>query len=203
VACHALSDDSRVLPRSLVLPHAARLDEVILRCVTTILGVPPGEDITELARVQLSLPTQCAGLGIHPSTVTTPLARAAALAEGGPRLRSAVQAWDAPGLDPVDHDGVNEEVLDGLPLRLAALGIRAIGQGGSPSEAVRPGDPAVHLRPPVPARHLQSQYLKAYGEATYEELLRTSPPVTQCRLRSCAGPTAGTAFTAPLHLALK
>ena len=97
-------------------------------------------------------------------------------------------------------DAVDAELRDGLMERLQSLGIRSLADAGNPSDQTRTGPTASHFRPAVPAKHLQSRYQRFAGEHAYHSMLRDTIPATQIRLRSSAGPTAGTAFTAPLHL---
>ena len=97
VACQALTFDSRVLPCSIVLPHADRLEREIDICIAEILGtrtgIPlPAPDASTI-KTQLGLPTHSAGLQVPYPSITTPLARTAALFEGGPLLRSAILRW--------------------------------------------------------------------------------------------------------------
>ena len=150
-------------------------------------------------QAQLALPTHCAGLQVPFPTLTLPLARVAAIVEGGPRLRTCIAAWD-PTLVPNEIDSVESEIRDGLVERLAVLGIRSLGAAGTPSSEPRDGHVHSHFRPAAPSRHLQSRYQRFVGEITYAQLLRDCIPATQIRLRSCGGPTSGTAFTSQLHL---
>ena len=59
---------------------------------------------------------------------------------------------------------------------------------------------AANLRPPVPCRHLRSAMLRHVADAAYVRLLEASG-ADRVRLRSSAGPTAGTSFVAPLSFA--
>ena len=56
------------------------------------------------------------------------------------------------------------------------------------------------MRPPVPARHLLSAYLRHVADSEYSRLLHSVPKSALPRLRSAAGPTAGSSLVAPLSL---
>ena len=98
----------------------------------------------------------------------------------------------------------------------SAAGVGSLAGDGTPA-AVPPAEPtspvdtpvrraglchssqaAADLRPPVPARHLLSAMLRHIADAAYENLLSVASADDLPRLRSCAGPTAGASFVAPL-----
>ena len=197
IVCHSLSYDARVMPCSLVLPHAQLVETAVLQAVEEILGTT-GTGISPSQLAQLGLPTRHAGLELQLPTRTCVLARAASLVEHGPTLRAAITRR-VPTADPLLFDGVDTALEDGLHHHLAAHGIAALGPGGAPSTdttgALAPPD---QFRPHVPLRHLQSHFQLHAGSHLYASLLAASPPADAIRLRSAAGPTAGCCFTAPL-----
>ena len=213
VISQALAYDFRVLPCALSVPHAERLEEVVNAVMSRIL-LAPVDKLDPGQQMQLGLPVRCAGLQMTPPTLLAPLARAAALLEGGPALRAAVEGW--PGGSPqlaCTYDGVDEALREDLPGRLKKIGIRSFAGDGRPSADLIESDPAVQVtragsthasaraanfRPPVPCRHLLSSMLRFVADTKYSSLLKTADVLTSARLRSAAGPTAGTSLVAPL-----
>ena len=77
IVCHSLTYDARVMPCSLVLPHAQILEQAILQTFQVIIGIGP-DVLTHSQHTQLRLPTRHGGLELHLPTQTCVLARAAA-----------------------------------------------------------------------------------------------------------------------------
>ena len=218
VVAQALSYDFRVLPCAIAAPHAKSLEESVTAVASAILATPI-PSLTHTQRTQVHLPVRCAGLQlIRPSRVA-PLARAAALIEGGPVLRRTLASWpDCNEQQACLYDGVDADVAAGLPALLAAEHIHAFAGDGTAAELQVPVAPpaagpvdraglthscqaAADLRPPAPARHLLSAFLRTAADTEYAALLAEATPAAAIRLRSAAGPTAGASLVAPLSTA--
>ena len=106
IIAHSLSYDSRVLPSRVVLPHAAAVDDAVLRVATEVLGVTSAQ-FTAKVRQQMQLPTRNAGLQLDLPSRVLPMARAASLMEIGTAVRHAVATWAVPGVEPERYDGVD------------------------------------------------------------------------------------------------
>ena len=91
IVAHSLTYDSRVLPCSLVLPHAESVDEGVLAVVAAVLGVSTSMLSGDLIK-QLQLPVRKSGLQIDLPTQLLPMSRAASLMEVGPALRATVSS---------------------------------------------------------------------------------------------------------------
>ena len=94
------------------------------------------DDLSEQQREQLSLSTWASGFRVQLPTQTIPIARAASLVEQGPSVRSTVAQWAL--LDPPStattataFDGVDDELSAGILGKLADVGVKFIGGGGS------------------------------------------------------------------------
>ena len=188
IACRALSYDSRVLPRSLVLPHARSLDEASMRVLSTIFG----HELTAAQQTQFYLPAHLGGLSWPHLQDETTLSRLACILETGPALHAALRRTrpDATTDDirKLDHADTDATLLDDA----AALGIRP-GPCGLPSEELGK-DP---LHPPAPARHLLSAYLQTAGQHRFATLWPQLDTSARTRLLSCGGIVAGQSLTAP------
>ena len=214
VVAQALSFDFRVLPCALAAPYAEALEKSVVSVAEEVIGVRYAE-LSHQQRSQVHLPVRCAGLQLTRPTTIAPLARAAALMEGGPLLRREIASWpDCTEQQACTYDGIDAEVDSGIVTRISQQGVHAIAGDGTPAHATGSTDLALHpaqraglghstqaaatLRPPVPARHLLSAMLRHVADSTYDALLEGAPPAELPRLRSAAGPTAGTSLVAPL-----
>ena len=59
IVCHSLNYDSRVMPCSLVLPHAEVVQQAPIRVLNAIIGA---SSVTDTQLTQLGLPTCLGGL---------------------------------------------------------------------------------------------------------------------------------------------
>ena len=201
MAAHPLDFDASVLPCSLVLPHAKRLDEAVMGAFCKILDLRPDE-CTAAVRTQVFLPRRFGGLQVSSAETMCTCARVATLVTHGHALRETVEAWQElekcePPLRPNALDGVAAEehdLLDGL----CQLGIRGLTGTGQPlAEVSGSSDP---LRVHRPDTHLLSSYLGAAASAIFEKLRQVSDRESRARLYSAGGPSAGSCFTAPLSM---
>ena len=197
IVCHSLTYDSRVMPCSLVLPHARVVEHAVLQTLQVIIGIREGT-LTAKQLLQVGLPTRHGGLEVHLPTRTCILARAASLIEHGPTLRAALRRR-MPTADVHTLDGIGSALAEGLADNLAALGILALGPGGSPLAERSETPPPEQFRPHVPLRHLQSHYQLHVVAHTHRALLASADIAEAIRIRSAGGNTAGTCLTAPLQ----
>ena len=188
IACRALSYDARVLPSSLVLPHASIVNE----CAWEVFEAVIGEDMSGPQRSQANLPTHLGGLSWPDLVDETILARLANVLEIGPHLREALRAT-RPNADMASiHalDGVDQE-----PDLLGAAALLGVQPGPSGMPAPQPTkDP---LRAPAPARNLLSSYLQEAGQHRLRRLWSTMDAPNRTRLLSCGGLVAGQSLLAP------
>ena len=200
VVAHALDYDAGVVTCSSLLPHASDLDNAVLRIAAATLDLQFAE-ISDDLRLQIQLPTRCAGIQLDMPSLLVPLARAARLVETGPAVRAAISSWELPlgweSVDPCCYDGVTKALEDGLCDMVGLHGLISLGGGGGPSSGGRKLDEA-SLRPPAPEKHLLSKYLRHVADQGYARLIQESSSSVRTRLLSASGPTSGTSFTAPL-----
>jgi hypothetical protein len=198
IVAHSLDYDAGVLPCSNLLPHASAIDDAVLNIVAVTVDMLP-DQFTEEQRLQIQLPTRCAGMQVDLPTRLIPLARTARIVEAGPALREAVASW-APEVNPLQYDGVDQAVNEGILRLTAERGLEVIGGSGRPVAAGQPAaaDP---LRPAVPEKHLLSSYLRHCADAQYTSMLARADERSRTRLISAGGPTAGTSFVAQLGTA--
>ena len=197
IVARSIDYDAGVLPSSLLLPYAEQVTERVHDVIAASMDVTR-DKLDPAALAQTSFKTHCAGLQVEVPSLTVPMARAARLIEDGPALRGAVREWaDGLGvqLDPKTLDGVDAALGDGLLRMLADRGIAGLGGGGCPIANVNETalDP---LRPAQPERHLLSAYMRHSSETRYQTLLDTAIESQRVRLRSAAGPTAGSSLVA-------
>ena len=144
----------------------------------------------------MQLPQRLGGLQIDLAGRLAPLARAARLMEGGPRVREAVRGWAAEEgvqLIPEAFDSVAEEQEE-LLQALAIRGIPALVGTGEPGSNMAE-DP---LRPRAPPRHLLSALLQASAAESSRQLYAQADAKDKVRLLSAGGPTAGSSLVAQL-----
>jgi hypothetical protein len=198
VITHALDYDSRILTSSLVLPHAAVVEQSAWEIVQAVIG----RELSEDQRAQVQLPTCLAGCQMPMPTLIVPLARAAGVLETGLAVRNSVEKWGYDLATARRVDGVDDAVADGIfeglhghKVMLSAPGRPARWSGdGTASQT-----PDM-LRPAVPPRHVLSNFLRVHAEASYEDVLSRSTRRDRTRLRSAGGPNAGKALVAPAGL---
>ena len=138
VVAQSLSYDFRVLPCAMVAPHAESLEKAVNDVAAAVLDLRY-TDLSAFERKQMHLPTRCGGLQLIRPTCIAPLARAAALMEGGPALRQAIAAWpDCTEQQACQYDGVDADIDGGLMQRLHAQGIHSIAGDGTPVDGAQP-----------------------------------------------------------------
>ena len=105
VLAHALDYDACVLPCSTLLPHARRVDELVLRIVAATVDEAelPASTVDEL-----QLPVRHGGMQVTLPSLTCPLARAARLMETGPHIRQTLRRWLAEEESSVDIKALDE-----------------------------------------------------------------------------------------------
>ena len=199
--CHALDYDCSVLPSSLVLPHAARIDSAVGSVLRLLLDFQ-GEELPAAAQAQAWLPRRCGGLQLSSVVHLAPLARAATLVTHGQSLRNAIEAWQQaeqcnPPLDSVLLDEISLEAPV-LVTSLQQRGIAALTGVGAPTIVARDTPPADMMRVGKPAGKLLSAYLAASGDHGMQKLMDRLDQRGCARLQSAAGPSAGSLFTAQL-----
>ena len=197
IVCHSLTYNSRVMPCSLVLPHARAVETAMLQTLHAIIGIQPAS-LSPLQLTHIGLPTRCGGLEVHLPTRTCVLARAASLVEHGPTLRAALRARN-PALDATTLDGVAAALEEGLGASLEHLGIHGLGPEGSPLPEPTDLPPSEQFRPHVPLRHLQSHYQLHVATHTHRSILASATAHDAICIRSAGGHAAGTSLTAPLQ----
>ena len=142
IVAQSLSYDFRVLPCAIVAPHAELLEKAVNDVAAAVIDLKY-TDLNTYERKQMHLPTRCGGLQLIRPTRIAPLARAAALMEGGPTLRQAIAAWpDCTEQQACQYDGVDADIDGGLMQRLHAQGIHSIAGDGTPVVGAQP--PPVH-----------------------------------------------------------
>ena len=206
IVAHALDYDAGVLPSSSLLPHAEVLDRAVLDVVCATLDCR-ADELPQPARSQLQLPASLGGVHLVLPSHVVPLARAARIMEGGPKLRTAVAAWAAEATEegederpagrrpvPSSLDGADELEADGTMMLLRERGIHGIGGTGEAAQQ-SVSDP---WRPPAPPRHLLSKLLRAAAASAFRTLFTASSDEDRVRLSSASGPTAGSSMVAPL-----
>ena len=201
VIAHALDYDAGVLPCSLVLPHAQRLDQAVRDLVCHTADISPDERSLPL-EIQLALPRRLGGMQVAAATTVVPCARVAALLTHGQHVRDQVAAWQAAQPDhelpePARLDGVDDEKIALLDA-LRALGIEAIAGSGRPCPAGTGADDP--LRAANPDSHLLSHFLKAADAHAHGTLVSGLSACAKANLWSAGGPSAGSSITAPLCL---
>ena len=188
IACRALTYDARVLPCSLVLPHACAVAAKAWEVFAEVFG----DDPTALQRSQAHLPTHLGGLSWPDLTSETVLARMANVIEVGPHLRAQLHARrpeaDASSIAALDGSDLEPTLLQAATL----LGVHP-GPAGLPATTASEQP----LRAPAPARHLQSAYLQAAGLHRFAELWAHLDPHGRTRLLSAGGSVAGQSLLAP------
>ena len=119
VITHALDYDYRVLPSSLVLPHAVVVEEHAWQVVQAILG----HGLSPQQKTQLELPTDLGGCQMPMPTHVAPLARAADVMETGHKLRGKVEIWGYDTETARGLDGVDAAITEGIFNQLAERGV--------------------------------------------------------------------------------
>ena len=196
IVAHSLDYDARVLPSSLVLPHARQVEEKCWEVLEAVIG----RSLTDAQREQVEIPTCMGGLQTPMPTQTLGLARAANLIEVGPAVRAAVAAWGYTVQEAMAMDGVDEAVAEGLLEDALIRGI-SFGPCGAPlAEPLTQVQDAYVLRPPVPQRHLLGTFLQVVAQRRYNALFQDMDARGRTRLLSASGPTAGKALIAPAGL---
>ena len=143
IACRALTYDARVLPCSLVLPHARAVSDRAWEVFIEVIGEP----LSDEQRCQAYLPTTLGGLSWPDLPAEVILGRLAGVIEIGPNLRKSIRERN-PNANPDDihrMDGVDLEpdLLDSA----AKLGV-VPGPAGLPAAALTK-DPRRAPEPPV------------------------------------------------------
>ena len=194
VLSHALDYDARILPLGVAGEKARALDTLVWPLYEKIIGTK----LSDRQKLQLELPARYGGLQCPAPSTIAPLARAAALAEGGPVLRQALIEWGLHPDDAAQHDFVDEAIDAGILARLAERGVH-IGPRGVPGAEECQLAGHLALRAAAPAQHLLSQYLEARACAAYQWLLSTGSARDRCRQHSAGGRTAGASLVAPMN----
>ena len=188
IACRALTYDARVLPCSLVLPHA----DAVMTSAWKILEEVAGTELTENQCSQAHLPLDLGGIAWPDLMNEVPLARLASIIEMGPHLRAALGSR-RPGTDNATISDMDVASRDSELLhRAAQVGVYP-GPSGLPAQ-VAAADP---MRPPAPARHLLSAYLRRAGEHRLHELWLCTSAADHTRILSGGGAISGQSLVAP------
>lgn len=198
VITHALDYDCRVLPSSLVLPHA----EVVERQAWRVVEAVVGRELTAQQKEQIQLPTSFAGCQMPMPTLLAPLARAADIIETGHVLRRVVAQWGHDMATACSMDGADDAVAQGIFESLAERGVELTAPGvAQPRGSARRIVSEVSLlRPSAPDSHTLSRLLRASATARHTRLLRDAAERDRIRLNSAGGPNAGKALVAPAGL---
>ena len=188
IACRALTYDSRVLPRSLVLPYARAVDDAAMQVLTTIFG----HALSPAQQVQLYLPAHLGGLSWPHLKDEATLSRLASILEIGPALRDTLRSTH-PNATIAELRQLDQSATE--PSLLADAGYLGIFPGPCGLPAAEIGKDPLH--PPAPARHLLSAYLHTAGQHRFNQLWELLGPSDRTRLLSCGGLVAGQSLIAP------